>query len=216
MRTILFAALAYGCASESTSPPEYDDLARVLAVTIATPDGGGDVGAASDTATLALGEIPAGFVGEGIVSGTHFGVDIVYMAVRTAAGTTVIGQWTGDLAMTRWTGTISRNGTWRLVDGSLTGTSELELDAMFPNVAYHISIIETVALAIDMTSRSITGGTIRSRVTESHDMVASHGTQSFSDVIDAQVTFDQGIVLTLDDTHGYMIDPATGETYLPR
>ena len=217
MRTILFAALACtGCASESIDLSEYDDVARVVAATIATPDRGGDVGAASDTATLALGEIPAGFVDQGMVTGTHFGIDVVYMPFRAGAATTVIGQWSGDLPMTRWSGTVARNGTWTLVDGALTGTSEIELDATFSHMTYHISIAETVALAIDMTGRSITGGAIRSVVTAKHEIDASHGIQTFADVIDAHVTFDHGIWLVLDDAHRYMIDPETGETYLPR
>src|SRR5512146_3396539 len=135
MRTLTITAVVLaGCASHDISDTEYDEIARMIGTTVTMPDRGGDAGAAADSALLAFGELPAGLVDRGgMATGTRAGLDVIYMpSCADAAGAqlprcgpgaataTVIGDWAGGFALGDLSGTVHRNGIWRL-DGMASG-----------------------------------------------------------------------------------------------
>src|SRR5262249_2413887 len=59
--TMLGALTAACTSSKAPTREQYDDTAQAIASTTATGGGGGDVGSMSDSVTIALGTMPAGF-----------------------------------------------------------------------------------------------------------------------------------------------------------
>jgi hypothetical protein len=72
----LTAMVVVGCADHAMWRSEYDDVARITAAQLATPDRGGEVGALADCVTIAQGALPKGFNYDtsGLVTGTHAGI----------------------------------------------------------------------------------------------------------------------------------------------
>ena len=227
MRTLtITTALLAGCTTQAIGNTEYDEIARMVGTTITMPESGGDVGAAADTALLALGEMPAGMVDRGgMAIGTRAGLDVVYMAWctdalgaqlqrcgPTAATATVIGQWTGDLALGDLSGTIARGGQWTLTGiasgaAMLIGTANFEIDASFAATSanYHLTVTETTALQVDMAMDAVVGGMVASTVAADREVDTGHGAQSWHYDVDAQVTFPDRThaILVLDGAHTY-------------
>lgn len=227
MRTLtITTVLLAGCATQTIGNTEYDEIARMVGATITMPESGGDVGAAADSALLAFGEMPAGMVDRGgMAIGTRAGLKVVYMAWCTdatgaslsrcgpSAGTaTLIGEWTGALALGDFSGTIARDGTWTMTGmasgtAMLAGAAEFEIDGSFvsTSASYRLSVKETAVLQVDMAMDAVVGGMVASTVTADREIDSGHGVQNWHYDVDAQVTFPDRThaILVLDGARTY-------------
>lgn len=240
MRTTTLGAVsaclvAAGCASNDIGSTEYDEIAQLVASSVATPDGGGIAGGAADAARLARGEMPPGFAMDpqtGMATGSHHGISCVYMVFCTdaqgthmdrcgpaAATATVVGAWQGTLALDTFAGVIDRQATWTLTDmasgrATLAGQSQLVYDVTFaPGFVHaHAAATEDAALAVDLATGAVTSGTLSSQLRVHRTVDASHGQQIWDHDIGAEVTFAGAgtATLVLDGTRTYTIDLATG------
>lgn len=137
MRTQALALLlaAAGCADSASSDVDYDHLAAMLGTSVATPGAGGETGALADTAIIARGGLPAGFVEEGgVITGMHDGITYTYLVFcRDLAGAamTCTAATGTAFAIAEWSSpTQKRAGLWTLehlqgATASVTGRSAL-------------------------------------------------------------------------------------------
>ena len=240
MRTTTLGAVsaclvAAGCTSNEIASSEYDEIAQLVASSVATPDGGGIAGGAADAARLARGEMPAGFAMDpqtGMATGSHHGISCVYMVFcvdaqgmhmdrcgPAAETATIVAAWQGTLALDTFAGVISRQATWTLTGmgsgrATLAGQSQLVYDVTFTPGTVHdrATATEDAALAVDPETGVIAGGTLASQIRAHRTVDASHGQQLWDHELGAEVTFSGTgtATLVLDGTRTYTIDLATG------
>jgi hypothetical protein len=206
---------------------------------LATPDGGGEMGALTDATTIVRGGMPVGFTRDDIViRGDHFGVTYRYIATcmeasgavldRCGSSTdhaVVLASWDGMLQMSGLGGEIHRDGMWNLTGvrspmAIATGTSWLlRNDGHFaadPWVTYRVTDSQDLMMFVDMASGGMMGGGMKIALDVDRTADADHGPQHWSHEVAVDATFaDHTLVLTLDGTHGYVVDLATG-TVTPR
>src|SRR5262249_42519224 len=112
-----FAALASCGGGGQATENEYNDVAQAIGSTTETTNGGGEVGSFSDSATLATGQMPAGFsaAGSGHFAGTHLGLDYDYQITCSPApcgpatnNAEVKVSWSGSLDLPNLQASIDR------------------------------------------------------------------------------------------------------------
>ncbi|MGE5186455.1 MAG: hypothetical protein ACM31C_30575 [Acidobacteriota bacterium] len=208
----------------------------MLGLAFATPGGGGEIGTFADSAMLARGGMPAGFSPSGgMMLGDHDGMAYRYAmyckdatgAVLAACGAAtasadVVAEWSGVQHATACDATFDRHGAWTLTDlasasAGLSGSSALTEDATFRTSngmmmsSYHLAAHEDLALQLDMATLAVAGGLSHVSLDVVHDERDMHGTDRESYAMHAHVMFSTGAcTLTLDDSHAYAIDLATG------
>ncbi len=189
--TLGLATAACSSSSKQPTPEQYDDTAQAIASTTATGSGGGDVASMADSASLALGAVPAGFAlqGDGHIQGSRAGVDYSYaITCKNLAGAaltacdhttdqaTVEVSWSGNLTSPNLDASVSRDGTWT-VTGLQTDTATFSGDSNF---------------SFDATVRSIFRPGVTA--TYSFDANASYNAVKIStqqrQVIDGSASFD--------------------------
>lgn len=214
---------------------EYDDVARQLGTSAATGNGGGDVGAMSDSMTVALGGSLAGFTvsATGTLTGSHGSLMYSYdVSCRDANGTVlpvctrltdsaaIDLAWSGELALPNLDASVSRRGSWTLAGlqsptASLDGRGTFTFDAALAASMYHLSYgADYHAVAIDTATKVAIGGEIDYAI----DATRTTGNVDESFSIDAALVFhaDGSATLTLDGTHEYTVDLETGAVVIVR
>lgn len=231
----MVAALA-ACGGSGDETVEYDAVARMVASTVATPDGGGTLGAVHDAIALAFGGMPVGFTyANGMTSGDHGTVHHEYMMIacrdrenrllatcdyRTNTAT-MFATWSGEIHQPGLELASSRQGMWTLSDlqnwltyswmPMVTGTSHIQSDGVFDDGAsYELTASETETL---LATSQIMGGSLHLDLE-----VTRPGTMASAQIA-ADVTFDSTAtaLLVLDDVQHYRVDLTTGlvETATP-
>jgi len=205
-RIVSCVAFAAACGSDAIDP---DEVAQLVGTTIATPDGGGTVGAVADSLALAFGVMPAGFTDEpGLTSGMHGSIEHRYiMMVCRDRELRVLPTCTTEtdsaVLASAWTGEhVQRSGMWSITNlqfwrPAIDGTSELALSGN----GYEITATETENL---LAPRHMIGGTLHLDLEVTHGV--DHATMA------ADVYFDDTMrsAALLLDGHEYRVDLATG------
>ncbi len=238
MLTLVAVALPLvACSTSSTSPEgtEYDDVARNVAATTASPSGG-DVQAMADVVLIASGNIPLGFTlgAGGSVEGSYLGVHY-HLAVtcRDGQGTTLSAcnsttqladvqlDWDGALSVPRLSTSMVRHGDWSLMNlqepsVKLAGNGSFSFDSSITNprtsatAAYHLDYDAAyMSVFIDKASRIATAGEIQYDISATK-RVTGQADRSFT--VHADLTFegDGTATLLLDGSRRYALDLTTG------
>jgi hypothetical protein len=236
----LAATCAVGCSSsDPATEADYDDVAQALSSTVATGNGGGDVGSMNDTATIAAGSSGLGLTvdASGKASGDHFGLDYSYeLACSDAAGAAqtrcdsstdsakVDINWSGSLSLPHITASVDREGSWTLAgvqsdtvafDGSSDFTLDLSLQSLWRNASrdYHVAYSADYAgVKLDRAAHKVTGGSVN-YVIDAERMASGPKRESDAKFhMDGALTFnaDSTAMLTLDKSHSYTINTADG------
>jgi hypothetical protein len=136
---------ACSSSSKQATPEQYDDTAQAIATTTAAGGGGGDVASMTDSVTIALGTMPAGFAlrGDGHFQGNRLGLDYTYaITCKNLAGATLATcdhttnqasvdvAWSGSLRSPSVDADVSRDGSWS-VTGLQTDTATFNGDSTF-------------------------------------------------------------------------------------
>jgi hypothetical protein len=219
-RTLWWLACLGACSSSSDglSDAEYRDIAAIVGSGISTPARGGDLGTVGDGLLIARGSVPKGFTlgSDGAVTGERGGLTYRYdvMCLQPMANIArcdppaqsaiVRVQWSGELAMSAFTGPIDRAAIWRLDNLATTmaiasGTSTLAAQqAVFPDRTYTVTASQDVMIFAEMPSKAMVGGAITATVVV--DGTPVHAELSLADA-----------TLVLDGDHEFAIDLATGD-----
>lgn len=184
---ILAAACLTGCAKDQATEADYDDVAQALSAVVVTDNGGGEVGAMSDSVSIALGagdlSIQASATGSGQWKSSHLGLDYDYaisckdetgakqdQCGKTTDSADVSVKWSGELGLPRITASVTRDGSWQLTklqtdSALLNGDSNFDLDAklesLFRDVTrtYHVGYsAKYTDVALDLAAHRIEGG----------------------------------------------------------
>jgi hypothetical protein len=237
---VLAVTCAVGCSSsDPATEADYDDVAQALSSTVATDNGGGDVGSMNDTATLAAGTPGLGLVLDtsGKASGEHFGLDYSYKlacadakgAAQTKCDSTtdsakVDVHWSGSLSLPHVSASVDRDGSWMLagvqsgtvaIDGSSDFTLDLSLQSLWRNASrnYHLAYSADYAgVKLDRTAHKLIGGSVN-YVIDAERMASGPKRESDATFhMDAVLTFssDGTASLTLDKSHSYKINTVDG------
>jgi hypothetical protein len=217
-----------GCENSSVSNSDYDDLARIVAGSLATPSGGGDVGALADSSALARGILPPGGTRDdiGFVHATHFGLTYRYLVTCNDArgarlaqcgdatdSADVLASWGGMLQMPSFTGRIARDGAWTIVAVNSTMAMATGRTWLYEStVKMDSSVIHTASdrrdlmMFVDMATRNLMGGRMQISV-------ELGGADDDARPISVAASFapDRRAVITLDGTHEYTVDLDSGE-----
>jgi hypothetical protein len=229
----LIGALVPSCADVWHS--EYDDLAKIVGAGLATPDGGGDLGAIADTTMLARGIVPDGFTSDGLVAqGKRWGVTYRYTVMcsdefakplarcdwRTDRAL-VLASRSGELAMPDFTARLRDQGTWNItsvgspiafVSGSVATMSQ-EVD--FLDRTYFVTDTGELKAFVDMARQDMMGGTIARRLEVERYDDDGDWWRSFTIAAEVTILSPGTASLALDVDHLYEVDLATGEVTEP-
>lgn len=217
-----FVAALAACGGSEADHVDYDTVAQIVGSTVATPEGGGTVGALRDSIALAFGHAPDGFGDHGgMMGGPHGGMDHEYMMVAcrdrdgrllarcdgTTDTATVIVKWSGDVRQPDFDLASTRQGTWTLGGlqhmsswlPTVTGNSQVEGDARFAGDGHY-------TLSVDETEAMVAPGPPSMHL----DVDVTRGDAALH--VGADVIFDGAdlALLALDDMVSYRIDLNTG------
>jgi hypothetical protein len=239
---LTFGSLLVACTSSSNPPTreQYDDTAQAIASTTASSGGGGDVASMSDTVSISLGAMPAGFslTGNGHFHGSRLGVDYDYaITCKNATGATnlcgpatdqasVDVSWSGNLDTANVDADVSRTGHWA-VTGLQSDTATFNGDSTFSFDATLTSIFRpgvTATYSFDASAsyddiriatqqRQVIGGTATFDLSAHHQVTgagANNVDASFD--VHAQITFhaDRTADLVLDGSQHYSLNLSSG------
>jgi hypothetical protein len=231
---------AVGCSSsDPASEADYDDVAQALSSVVASGSTGGDVGAMSDSANVALG-VSDGMIrvsATGQFSGTHGGLkyeltakcnDVAGQALASCTkatdDSTIDLTWSGELALPKVTASVQREGTWTLTGlqsgtATISGDGEFTLDAQlqsfFRNASrtYHVGYsAEYKDVHFDLTTRSAMAGDVSYVIDAERSASGLRGESDAKFHMEGALSFhvDGSATLTLDNTFKYGIDAASG------
>jgi hypothetical protein len=238
---VSFAACSSSSSNDSPKLQEdYDDTAQAIASAVAADGNGGDVASMSDSASIALGVVPPGFVldANGEVHGNRFGVEYSYhLSCEDAQGTglpacgpltdraDVDVSWSGNLELPNLSAAVSRDGSWTIdglqsdtavFDGASSFSFDSSLRSIFrPGAEASLSIdadasYEAVALSTE-TYDAIGGKAVLD--VDVHKVVTGtdHAVdKAFSVHAELLFSADRMATLVLDDEQAYSVDFATG------
>jgi hypothetical protein len=227
------------CANGTSAPSDddYDAVASGLGA-MQTNETGGDVASMSDAIVLARGDLPFGLsiMASGAVRGLRGGLmydytlacsDVSGVAMASCDATTdsarVTVNWSGDLTLPWFQGSIDRTGDFRVTGlqsdiARIDGTSTFSIDADWQHNsrrdAYMLDYQATyAAILIEDGDRMPIGGSAHWIVTAQRIRSRADRTVTASFTMDAVLSFDaNGALLTLDGTHRYRID-ASGQAH---
>lgn len=239
MKSLVFAsaavaALAGACTNndkdDSITNDEYDQVAQSVGSSTATGNGGGDVGAMSDTAVIATGGLPLGFTvsGSGSVTGVHAGLDYSYsLTCKDAQGTTLpvctaltdradaTLSWDGSLALPNISAMVQRDGHWSVSGlqsdtATFDGEGSFSYDAMIANIGWHFDYAASYdGIVVNTASHVAADGSLSYDITASKD-VNGNTTRSFSLHADVDIHADGTATIDLDGEHHYTLNLSTG------
>jgi hypothetical protein len=241
----LFAAACSTSSSSDDDRPElaaedYDDTAQAIAATTAGDGNGGDLAAMSDSASIALGVVPLGFVwtGAGQIHGNRFGVDYTFTitcedvngnTLPTCSNLTdraeVDVAWSGMLDTLNFDAAVERTGTWTL-DGLQSNSITFEGDSSFSYDASLVSVFrpgarasfsfdadaQYDAIAIDGATHDAIAGTATFDISAHKVVTGTNHDVDKSFSVHAEVEFhaDRTATITLDGDHHYTLNLVTG------
>jgi len=239
MKSLVFAsaavaALLGACTNndkdDSITTDEYDQVAQSVGSSTATGNGGGDVGAMSDTAVIATGGLPLGFTvsGSGSITGVHAGLDYSYsLTCKDANGTTLAVctaltdsaqaslSWNGSLALPNISATVQRDGNWSVTGlqsdtATFNGDGSFSYDAMIANVGWHFDYDASYdGVVVNNASHVAADGSLSYDITASKD-VNGNTTRSFALHADVDIHADGTATVDLDGVHHYTLNLSTG------
>ncbi len=189
----------------------------------------------SDAMTLALGGSLPGFTldGSGMLTGMHGGLTYSYgITCKDASGAMLPActsltdsadldlMWSGTLALPNFTASVARGGDWSLTglqtsQARIAGSGNFTFDASVTSIfrastsSYHLSYDAMYdAVLIDTATKLAVGGDVMYAIDGQHTSGGSSSQLS----IDAELAFhaDGTATLTLDGSHEYALDLATG------
>ncbi len=233
MKGLGLLALVAACGSDELTARQYDDVAAVVGASVATPDRGGDLGAITDSLSIARGDLPKNFVlaSDGSVVGTRGGIEYTYRVMclspwesypafaacdPPASSAVVQARWTGQLAMGAFDGTMTREGVWRLdylssPMGIAKGGTQLiaqqatfSTDRAFDHRTYWITDDQELQMFAEMSSQTMMAGNVTSNVNVTTDDGDYYVTSYL------EITSFPTAKLTLDE-YEYTVDLDTGE-----
>jgi hypothetical protein len=238
---LITLALSLAACTSSNTPTreQYDDTAQAIASTTATSGGGGDVASMSDSVSISLGAMPAGFslMGDGHFHGSRLGVDYNYSLVcKSAAGVTapcgpttdqasVQVSWSGNLTSPNLDASVSRDGTWSLTGlqsdtATFTGNSTFSFDATLRSIfrpgataTYSFDASASYnAIRISTQQRQIIDGSASFDVSAHAQVTGTNKDSDASFDVHAQITFhaDHTADLILDGSQHYSLNLSTG------
>ena len=237
---ILAGACLAGCSSQDqATEADYDDVAQALTAVVSTGSGGGEVGAMSDSVSIALGagDLTIQASAEGKFKSSHLGLEYDYAisckdsagvqlpkcgSTTDAAGVNV--KWSGDLGLPNVTASVAREGSWQLTQlqsavAQLDGDSDFELDvkvqSLFRNLtrSYHVGYSASYAdVALNRVARRIEGGKITYSIDAERKASGPRRESEAEFSMDGELVFaaDGSATLTLDKSFKYAIDTASG------
>ena len=217
----------------------HDDVAQALTAVITTDNGGGEVGAMSDSVNIAIGagDLSIQASAAGHFKSSHLGLDYDYaISCKDEAGTAlakcsrdtdsadVTVKWSGDLGLPHLTASVDRNGDWqlsKLQSGTavLSGDSDFDLDvkleSLFRDVtrSYHVGYsAKYTNVALDLAKKKIQGGTVHYSIDAERKATGPRRESEAEFTMDGELTFaaDGTATLTLDKNFKYTLDTATG------
>lgn len=212
---LIAAVVASGCATSDVAESEYDEVARIMAAAITTPEGGGDLGAFTMSARLARGELPMGFerLASSVIEGQRGEFVHRYFVVCTDAGgalvdgcgraterALVLASWAGPLATAQHEGILRRGGFWTVHDpwhatAMIAGDTWLELAAG----TYRVDDYRDVLLVVPTDPAAVTAGSMTA------DITLADGPARFDIHGDIELTF-QTATITLDGVHEVTVE----------
>lgn len=237
---MLAAACLTGCSSQDqATEADYDDVAQALTAMVSTDNDGGEVGAMSDSVSIAIGSsdlsIQASAAGK--FKSSHLGLEYDYAVSckdgaggkqdrcdKTTDSADVAVKWSGDLGLPHLTASVSRDGSWQLSKlqsdaAQLSGDSDFVLDAkvesLFRSVtrSYHLGYSAKYAgVTFDLAARRVTGGTATYSIDAERTATGPRRESEAQFSMDGVLGFaaDGTATLTLDGSYKYKLDPATG------
>lgn len=237
---ILAAAWLAGCSGkDQATEADYDDVAQALTAVVTTDNGGGEVGAMSDSVDIALGagdlSITASAAGK--FKSSHLGLEYDYaISCKDSAGAQldkcnrdtdsaeVKVDWSGDLGLPHLTASVDRSGSWQLAkvqsgNAVLNGDSDFNLDAKLESLfrdatrSYHVGYNAKYSdVALDLAARKIKGGTVQYEIAAERKATGTRRDSEAEFEMKGELTFaaDGTATLTLDKNFRYTIDTATG------
>jgi len=220
--TLGLATAACSSTSKQATPEQYDDTAQAIASTTATGSGGGDVASMADSASLALGTMPAGFAlqGDGHIQGSRAGVDYSYaIACKNLAGAaltacdpttnqaTVEVSWSGNLTSPNLDASVSRDGTWTVTGlqtdtATFSGDSNFSFDATVRSI-FRPGVTATYAFDANASYNAVRISTQQRQVIDgsaSFDLTA-HATVTGAGSGNADASFDVHAQITFHADH---------------
>ena len=236
--SLLFAACA-GSDERPLTAEEYDEVAQSIGGVIVMGRSGGELGAVSDSLSIARGDIPLGFrvSGSGQIEGEHGALAFSYgVTCRDADGdelpacdaTTdradVTAAWSGQLELPRFHIESERDGAWSFSGlqsdtAVFAGTSDfrvaVDVEPLFgpANRSYDLSYsADYENIEVDVAARRITGGrAVLAVAGELSESGNGHDEQVAFDV-DVVLSFDGDSTATLviDGAHRFQIDLTSG------
>jgi hypothetical protein len=219
---------------------DYDDVAQALGSVVVTSGGGGEVGSFADAADLSVGLLPLGVTlsANGAFAGNRVGLNYDYKLTCTSASgaklpacdsttdtAAVSVDWSGNLVVPNFSASVMRQGDWSLSGlqtdtAAFAGTSTFSFDAQFQSafrpamVAFHLDYdAQYSGIVMERLLHHVTGGAIHYSVKA--ERTATNDTKVANAMLDmtADLTFSTAgaATLTLDGSHTYSVDTASGQ-----
>ncbi|MCG8416976.1 MAG: hypothetical protein MJE77_03405 [Proteobacteria bacterium] len=236
------SALA-GCPgdNDALTQDDYDDVAVAVGSLVANPSGG-ESGSIDDSINLVKGTASASKAVEGeSAHETYRRAGLTYEYVvdcvdaagnvqsacdrATTGAASIAVNWTGNLDLPAYQALVTRTGEWTLA-GLQSATAELSGAGSFDVECHFQALYRPVmkdlvlsynaqyqAVAIDMATGRITGGTIRYQIDGQRSVRRGESDRDSEFSTVAEVTFDGSgsARLILDSSRSYTIDLATGQ-----
>jgi len=225
--------------TQAATEADYDDVAQALGAVVATDNQGGEIGSISDATSIAIGAPRFGLVVDlsGRFHGQRGQLSYAYsaqcsavdgMAMEFCNATTDSAHlsvaWSGDLMTPQLDAAISHNGDLQLTDLQqptvhVNGGGSFEFDATFTSLfrnverSYHLSYVVTYTdIAVARAPIQVTGGNIHYVIDAERMLTTERRETAAKFNMDASLVFDGSgsARLTLDESHRYTIDPASG------
>ena len=238
LRLASLGLLLLGCATADPTAPsslEYNDLALAVGSTVATPSGGGELGAFGDVVALAHGRLPTGFTAsaDGTITGTHAGLGYRYALVcRDVQGATgacdgatdaVAAQvsWTGGLDLPDTGMQLDRTGMWALSGltrgvATASGTATLAYASRIANRDRGTESTYRLAYAATYTDVAYDTVALHAMAGDLHYALVvtrtATGSAPSDHAVDASLALlgDGTATIDLDGAQRYTLDLATG------
>ncbi len=218
---------------------DYDDVAQALSGAVATTDHGGEAGSFYDAAQISVGTPPLGLAidASGKFAGKHANLSYAYKTTcadasgaslpacgLTTDSSTVEVTWSGNLMTPNLTASIDHQASLRLTglhSGTVTvsGDGNFEVDSHFSSAwrqierTYHLGYSARYdAVQLHGLPLLAVGGTIHYTVDAERKTSSDAKKTEAAFRIDATIEFagDGSAKITLDDTHHYTVDMASG------
>ena len=231
-----------GCPKDNSAmtAEDYDDVAVAMGSLIANSSGG-EMGSVTDSIELSQGsgsslKAVTGVSAHEVIIRAGLTYEYFVDCLDTAGATqtacdpattnsaSIAVNWRGDLAVPRYSASITRTGEWTLTglqtaEAELNGTGSFDLvshfEALNRPVTKDLSLsynAEYSAVKVDLATKLVTSGSITYEIQGSRNVERPLGNRAGEFSLDAEVTFDGAgnATLVLDTSRSYTINLTTG------